>query len=97
MQGDTVNPLEVTTSWREARFVTILEAEVAVGWQSPGGRFRVSAGYMLTDWLNAVKPSDYVTAVQGNPFQSNPYHGANLVGTTPLVFDGLTGHVELTW
>ena len=97
MQGDTVNPLEVTTSWREARFVTILEAEVAVGWQSPGGRFRVSAGYMLTDWLDAVKPSDYITAVQGNPFQSNPYHGANLVGTTPLVFDGLTGHVELTW
>ena len=40
IQGDTVNPLEVSTSWREARFVTILEAEVAAGWQSPGGRFR---------------------------------------------------------
>ena len=52
---------------------------------------------ILTDWLNAVKPSDYVTAVQTSPLGSNPYHGANLVGTTPLVFDGLTGHVELTW
>jgi hypothetical protein len=97
IQGDTANALEVTTSWREARFVTILEAEVAVGWQSQGGRFRASVGYMITDWLNAVKTSDYVTAVQTSPLGSNPYHGANLVGTTPLVFDGLTGHVELTW
>jgi hypothetical protein len=97
MQGDIANALEINTSWREARFVTILEAEAAVGWQSPGGRFRASVGYMLTDWVNAVKPSDYVTAVQTSPLASNPYHGANLVGTTALVFDGLTGHVELTW
>jgi hypothetical protein len=97
VQGNVFNPLEVNTSWREARFVSILEAEVAVGWQSPGGRFRASVGYMLTDWANAVKPSDYVTAVQTSPLGANPYHGPNLVGTTALVFDGLTGHVELVW
>ena len=97
IQGSNADALEVMTSWREARFVTILEAEVAAGWQSPGGRFRASVGYMLTDWLNAVKPSDYVTAVQTTPLASNPYHGANQLGSTALVFDGLTGHVELTW
>ncbi len=80
------------TSWNAARFTTILEAEVAFGWQTSNGRFRASVGYLLTDWCNAIKPSDYINAVQ-----QNSYHGANLMGTSALVFDGLTGHVEVTW
>jgi hypothetical protein len=82
----------VATNWNEACFTTILEAEVAVGWQSAGGRVRVSIGYLLTDWCNAVKTADYINSVQ-----QNSYHGANQLGTSSLVFDGLTGHVELAW
>jgi hypothetical protein len=93
LQGNSFDaPVEAATTWREARFVTILEAEVAIGWQSPNGRFRTSVGYLLTDWCNAVKPSDFINAVQ-----NNSYHGANQMGNTSLVFDGFTAHAELIW
>lgn len=82
----------VSTNWSEARFTTILETELTVGWQSPNGRIRFAIGYLLTDWLNAVKPNDFINTVQTNSFR-----GANQLGTTSLVFDGLVGHVELAW
>ena len=80
------------TSWYRASFTTILDAELAVGWQSPNGRIRFSIGYLLTDWCNAVKPGDFINSVQQSSF-----HGANNLGTSSLVFDGLVGHVELAW
>ena len=90
----TNNPaaIPLTTSWNEVCFTAILEAEVAVGWQSANGRIRATVGYLVTDWCNAVKPAEYINAVQQNSF-----HGGNQLGTTLLVFDGLTGHVELAW
>jgi len=92
LQGSTAAPVEATTDWREARFVSILEAEVSVGWQSPEGHFRASVGYLLTDWCNAVKPSDYI-----NSIQTNSYRGANTPANTSLVFDGFTVHAEVIW
>ena len=81
-----------TTSWQDARFVTILESEVAIGWQSADGRIRASIGYLINDWFNVVKPSDYISSVQ-----ANKYNGSNQVGNTALVFDGMTAHVEFAW
>ena len=92
LQGSTSAPVEAATDWREARFVSILEAEVVVGWQSPDGHFRALAGYLLTDWCNAVKPSDYI-----NSIQTNSDRGANTMGNTSLVFDGFTAHAEVIW
>ena len=85
-------PVANTTNWRSASFVTILEAEASVGWQSPNGRFRAALGYLVTDWCNAVKTSDYI-----NSIQTNSYHGGNQMGTSALVFDGLTARAEFTW
>ena len=91
-QSDANTPVVVNTSWREARFLTILETELAFGWQTCDGRFRASAGYMISAWNNTVKPSDYISSVQ-----RNHYRGTDKVGDTALIFDGLTGHVELSW
>ena len=75
----TNNPaaIPLTTSWNEVCFTAILEAEVAVGWQSANGRIRATVGYLVTDWCNAVKPAEYINAVQQNSF-----HGGNQLGTT---------------
>jgi hypothetical protein len=92
LQGNTNQPVEVTTSWRGAELVTILEAEVAVGWQSCNGHFRGSLGYLINDWCNNIRPADYINSVQ-----TNSYKGANQMNTASLVFDGLTAHAEVTW
>ncbi len=92
MQSNTNTPVVATTNWDEARFVTILEAGVTFGWESCNGHFRASVGYTVSDWLNVVKPSDFITAVQANQFT-----GPNQIGNTSLVFDGATARAELTW
>ena len=92
LQSDASNPSVATTTWHEACFVTILEAEIAVGWQSCDGHMRTSVGYLVSDWLNVVKPSDFIDSVQ-----TNQYRGPNQIGNTSLVFDGLTARLELLW
>ena len=86
------NPVAAETSWHEARFVTMFETGVSVGWQSPDGRIRTSLGYVVNDWMNVVKPSDFISAVQ-----ANHYVGPDQVGNTSLVFDGLTARFEFAW
>lgn len=92
LQSNTNNPIVDTTTWHDAHFCGILEAEVAVGWQSCDGHVRASVGYLISDWLNVVKPSDFISSMQ-----VNQYNGANQVGSTSLVFDGLTARIELVW
>ncbi len=91
-QNDTNTPVVVSTSWKEARFLTILESELSIGWQSSSERIRIAAGYMVSDWWNAVKPSDYISSVQ-----RNHYRGTDKIGDTSLIFDGLTAHVDFSW
>ncbi len=92
LQGNTNNPEVAYTTWEEARFVTILEAGLSIGWQSCNGRIRTSLGYVVSDWLNVVKPSDFIASMQ-----ANQYTGTNQVGNTSLVFDGVTARAEFTW
>jgi hypothetical protein len=81
-----------TTSWAEARCVPMLDGELGIGWERPGGHFRGSIGYVMAGWLNVVKPSDYINSVQ-----ANNYHEANALGQSDMVFDGFVSHMELTW
>jgi hypothetical protein len=76
----------VDTSWRAGRVVSILDLELGAGWASPGGRLRLTGGYMVSGWFNVVKTADWIRAVQTN----------NLVGLSDTIsFDGLVGRVEL--
>ena len=81
-----------TTTWHEARFASILDGELAIGWQSCNGRIRLMGGYSITDWCNVVKPSDFIAGVQANNYRS-----ANQVAQTALIFDGLVTRAEVRW
>jgi len=84
--------IPVSTEWKQARFVPILDAELGVGWQSPGGRVRASAGYTVSGWLNMVKAGEFISSVQVNHYQ-----GLDKLGDTPLTFDGFVTHAEVVW
>jgi hypothetical protein len=81
-----------TTTWHEARFASIVDGELALGWQNCTGRVRLMAGYSITDWCSVVKPSDFIAGVQANNYRS-----ANQVAQTALVFDGLMTRAEVRW
>jgi hypothetical protein len=89
LQSSATNPTVAMTDWNEARLVTILEAEVGVGWTGCNGHVRSSIGYMVNGWLNAVKTPEYIAAVQ-----ANGYHGPDKIDGNGLVFDGFVAHLE---
>ena len=92
LQTSANDPVIAETTWKEARFVTMLDAEVGVGWMNASGHFCVSIGYMVNSWLNVVKPTDFITSVQ-----ANQYNGPNSMGNTALVFDGFVARAEFQW
>jgi len=76
----------VETSWKSGRIVPILELELGAGWCSPGGRVRLTGGYLVSGWYNVVKTADFVDAVQ----RANFNHLGNV-----MTFDGLVGRAEI--
>ena len=76
----------VNTGFEAQRIVPILELEVGVGWTGPRERLRLTAGYMMSVWYNAVTTAEFIQAVQTNSF----------VGLSDtLTFDGVVARVEL--
>ena len=67
------------------RIVTVLEAELGIGWESRGGRWRFLAGYTVAAWLNTLTTASYIEGVQAGSF-------SGLEET--LTFDGLTTRIE---
>ena len=90
LQGSSNDPVIVQTNWKEARLVSILDCELGLGWESSNGHVRALTGYMFNSWLNVVKTSEYISAVQ-----ANAYHGPDKIGGNGLVFDGLVARIEL--
>ena len=72
--------------------VSILDCEVGLGWASEGGHVRISAGYMVSGWLNVVKTPEFIASVQ-----ANQYHGPDKIDGNALVFDGLVSRLEFRW
>jgi hypothetical protein len=89
LQGSINDPVIVQTDWSEARCVSILDAELGVGWMSCNGHVRASAGYMFSGWMNVAKQSEFIASVQ-----RNDYHGPDKISGNGLVFDGLVAHLE---
>ena len=65
-QRDTFAGLVVDNSWESGRVVPQLDYELGVGVMSPGGRFRVRAGYIVSAWFNAVRTNEFINSVQAN-------------------------------
>jgi len=75
----------IRNEFEDYRLVSILDAEVGVGWESAGGRLRVTGGYMISGWFDPLTTSSYIEGVQAGSF-------GDLSET--LTFDGLVSRVE---
>jgi len=86
LQGTEFDPDVVNTSWKAGRIVTMLDLELGVGWTSPCDRWRLTTGYTVSSWIDAVKTNEWIDAVQNN----------NFVGLgDKLTFDGLVLRAEV--
>jgi hypothetical protein len=84
-QSQSFDPQVVNTNWVAGRVMPILDLEVGVGWQSSCGTWRLSAGYLFSAWINAVKTDEYIQAVRNNSYTG--------LGDT-MTFDGFVARVE---
>ncbi len=87
-QGNSFDPEIVNTTWKAGRLVSILDLELGIGWSTPGGRLRLTGGYMVNSWFNTVTTADFIGAVQRNDF-------TDLDDT--LTFDGLVVRAEFCY
>ena len=85
-QGSTFDPEIVDAQWKAGRIVSLLDLELGVGWASPSGCLRLTGGYMVSGWYNAVTTSDFIGAVQKNDFSGM---------SDTLTFDGLVVRGEV--
>lgn len=76
----------VANEYEDYRVTPVLELELGLGWQSPCGRYRATAGYMTSAWYDAISTREYVNAVRNNNYVS--------VDET-ITFNGLTTGVEI--
>lgn len=88
VQTNTFATVQAQTSWEDDRITPILEYELGLGWQSSGGNVRISAGYYMAAWTNAVTTPAWIDAVQQDNFSD--------VDDT-ITFDGLTARVQVGW
>jgi hypothetical protein len=76
----------IANSYRDFRVSPVVDTEIGLGWQSSGGKLRLSTGYLFSTWFNAVTTRDYIQSVRT----------ANLLNMDDnLTFSGLTARVDL--
>ncbi len=71
--------------------MTTLDLELGGGWQSNCGHLRVTCGYMISSWFNAVTTDQWIRAVGRGNFVGQP----DSMSYDTLMFDGLTVRAEL--
>lgn len=81
----------VDTAWKADRIMTILDLELGGGWQSKCGHLRLTGGYMISSWFNAVTTDQWIRAVSRGNFVGQP----DSMSYDTLMFDGLTVRAEL--
>ena len=87
-QTNQFNGVEATASLSEDRIVPVLDLELGIAWLGPKGHLRLSAGYMVSAWFNAVTTPDWIASVQDRSFSP---------GSDTLTFDGLTARAQLAF
>lgn len=88
--GTDVDPEIVNTGWEAARIMTMVDMEFGGGWQSRCGRLRVTAGYLVSFWFNAVTTDQWIRAVRDNDFVGQ----RDGMSYDTLMFDGLRLRAE---
>jgi hypothetical protein len=75
----------IANDWTDQRLVSILEAELGVGWQNDCGDLRFTVGYNVSGWFNTLTTGQYIDGVQELEFDE-------LEET--LAFSGLTTRLD---
>ncbi|MDZ4657632.1 MAG: Lpg1974 family pore-forming outer membrane protein [Bythopirellula sp.] len=75
-------------NWSDDRIVTNLEYEAGLAWMSCCCHWRVTGGYTVAHWFNAVTTDSFINAVKANDYED--VNG-------PLAFSGLVTRVEYRW
>lgn len=84
-QNLTSAQTQATAGLEDNRFVTQLELELGLGWQSRSRKFRVHSGYMLGGWFNTVTTPGLINGIQSG----------NTEGISDtLTYDGLSIRAE---
>ena len=88
LQQSSFDPVVVDGNWKSGRILTTLDLELGAGWQSANGHIRLSAGYLVSAWFNAVKTSEFIHGIQQNDFRGL---------SDTISFDGLIARAEVRW
>ncbi len=78
----------IGNNFADYRLLTILDAELGLGWESSGGGLRVTGGYALSGWFNTLSTGSYITGVRAGSYDDL---------SETLTFDGLVTRVELRY
>jgi hypothetical protein len=87
-QADNFRGTVVNTGWNEDRVVSMLDAEIGIGWTNCNGRVRFTTGYMVSAWMNTINSDDFIRSIQRNSSSNSP----NLASV--MTFDGVTTRLE---
>src|SRR5262245_2328330 len=68
------------------RLMTILQTELGLGWQDQSGVLRVTLGYQVAGWFNALTTSSYIPGVQNRRFDDL---------NETVTFSGLVSRLEV--
>jgi hypothetical protein len=63
VQADAQRGVVVNTGWTEDRAISILDAEVGIGWITGRG-LRITGGYMFSGWFNVINTDAFIRAVR---------------------------------
>lgn len=85
-QNNQFGGTEVNTAVKVDRIVPIVDFEVGMAWVGPAGHVRISGGYMVAAWFNAVNTADWIASVQNASFAP---------GSTTITFDGFVARAEV--
>ncbi len=84
-QSDNLLGTIANTSRKDDRIINVTDAELGVGWHSPGQRWWFSGGYLFSTWSDVVNNAGVIRAAQATSF--GPIRER-------LTFDGLAARGE---
>lgn len=88
MQNVSTNVLLAQSTWKDDRFIAMLDYEAGFAWTSATGRWRLVSGYRMAHWFNAVTTDSFVQGVQAGNY-------ADIDGG--LSFNGAVSRIELRY
>jgi hypothetical protein len=86
MFNSTSDAVLARSKWQDDRVIGQLDTELGVGWTHC--RWRLSAGYVFSEWTNVVDTSSFINAVQGDNYTNVRDN---------LTFDGMVTRLECCW